>query len=157
MQKCYRDQNRKHGGRGLSCGGWDERFGAAIGHGYGTGGAVSNERNDGVGDIRFCRDAVSGKWAVQQTYHNENKALNHGQSHNALKREIFSTHPPPLFLIPRKSNFAPAKSTSERRIRNILKEILVRNVDSEPLFRGIESELNQYSNRTALSSVSFYF
>jgi hypothetical protein len=88
MQKCYRDQNRKHGGRGLSCGGWDERFGAAIGHGYGTGGAVSNERNDGVGDIRFCRDAVSGKWAVQQTHHNENKALNHGQSHNALKRYV---------------------------------------------------------------------
>jgi hypothetical protein len=62
-----------------------------------------------------------------------------------------------ICLSPRKSNFAHAKSTSERRIRRGLKEILVRNVVFETIFRWIESEIILYSNRNVLASVSFYF
>jgi hypothetical protein len=54
----------------------------------------------------------------------------------------FLISPPPLFLTPRKPNFVPEKSTSERRFRRSLKEIL------ERIFRTQFYTISETSFRT---------
>jgi hypothetical protein len=65
-------------------------FGAVTGYGNGSGsfGVGRERRNDVVVDNRCCRDDDGFKGSMQQAHANENKLLNHGQSHTALKRYV---------------------------------------------------------------------